>query len=604
MGESIKLWLLGIKKSKKKLVSFLAIVLGSFALLLTSIVFIAGIQAIQIKDHMTHLLEVSKTLASSFSAGEPQNLQSELVSSAKQVSEDVSATNQFSWRVAQAIPFIGENFKAVRTSLTSIDMLINEVALPALPIAEHAITGEGLFVNGGINAELLNEGWNLLASTQEELEQSEKSLNEIPLNMLLPQVKDGVVKLSSLIHSLSSASKIVNSYQQPINSLIGVQGPKNYLIVFQNPAEMRPLGGLPGAFAMITVDKGSISVGRQTSASTSIYEPQLSDDFKLESSAREFLFHENANRIMAQAMNTTSFSEAAQRISGHWSRAFPEQVDGVLALDPVVLGYFLEAFGPLYLDSGIVLDQNNLSSYLLNEAYKLTDSNEEQDLLYAEVVTKFVEKFKQGPVDPIKIVEAFKQGTSESRILFWSPAADENELAKVLNMQVETPVSSADKANVGVYFMFAQGAKIYYFLNQSVTVSSTFCDSTNTQEVSVHYTLKNTLSDEEANTLATSIWAVSHVKPKGAILSQVLVYGPPDSSIVKVAPQNPQDTVGEVLDGKNPVSSVETLLAPGGQGSVEVSFSFASNKQKEINLYVTPLSHPTKSVVEYKKCKE
>ena len=45
--------------------------------------------------------------------------------------------------------------------------------------------------------------------------------------------------------------------------MLGAEGPRTYLVLFQNNAEVRATGGIPGAFATITADDGRIALGAQ-----------------------------------------------------------------------------------------------------------------------------------------------------------------------------------------------------------------------------------------------------------------------------------------------------------------------------------------------------
>ena len=50
--------------------------------------------------------------------------------------------------------------------------------------------------------------------------------------------------------------------------MLGADGPRTYLMLFQNNAELRATGGIPGSFATITARNGKISLGRQGDAGT------------------------------------------------------------------------------------------------------------------------------------------------------------------------------------------------------------------------------------------------------------------------------------------------------------------------------------------------
>lgn len=569
---------------------------------LLSVFVISALQAMSLKTNAKEMY----ALAAEYTAITPETNTSKLAIQTKQLLDElavsVETTQSFTWQVMETFPLVGENFLAVSKALETSKQVLSDVALPGLPLLEKVTKDSGVFANGGINTTTLAEVLSFMATSEDVLSNAQNALDSINSALLLPEVRQGVEQLSEQVSLLHKASLLAAEYSPTLESMLGIDEEKHYLVVFQNPAEMRPLGGLPGSILLMTVKDGNFSIDRQTSASTSIYSPQSGSDFALSTPEKVELFYEDANRIMAQAMNTTSFTEAAQRVIGHWSRAFPESIDGVISIDPVALGYLLKSFGPLTTDAGIVLDEHTLSKYLLHDVYTITDSNIEQDALYAEVVEKFVDKFKEGNISFPEFLEGIQQSTKESRLLFWSSDSLQNQLSAQLGMTVESPSFNTHEAELGVYFMFAQGSKMYYFLEQAVSVKSIFCPHNNEQTVKVSYQLSNALASEEADDLAPSIWAVSHVEPKGAILSRVMVYAPPGATIQSVAPSNPNDAILVTKEGENPVARVDTLLPPSSQGTVEVTYSFETKKEKPISLYVTPLSQPTKTVVEHVSC--
>ena len=49
-------------------------------------------------------------------------------------------------------------------------------------------------------------------------------------------------------------------------ALLGGSGPRDYLLVFQNNAELRATGGLPGVMSLIHAENGRVDITRQASA--------------------------------------------------------------------------------------------------------------------------------------------------------------------------------------------------------------------------------------------------------------------------------------------------------------------------------------------------
>ncbi len=82
-----------------------------------------------------------------------------------------------------------------------------------------------------------------------------------------------------------------------------------------------------------------------------------------------------------------------------WERAQGEQVDGVIATDPVALSYLLEATGPVTVpvDGGAVdLDAGNVVQTLLSDAYADLEPGEQTDTFFAAVAARVLEEFLAG----------------------------------------------------------------------------------------------------------------------------------------------------------------------------------------------------------------
>ena len=45
--------------------------------------------------------------------------------------------------------------------------------------------------------------------------------------------------------------------------MLGSDGPRHYLLVVQNNAEIRSTGGLPGSFMILNAEDGKLSLGTQ-----------------------------------------------------------------------------------------------------------------------------------------------------------------------------------------------------------------------------------------------------------------------------------------------------------------------------------------------------
>ena len=148
--------------------------------------------------------------------------------------------------------------------------------------------------------------------------------------------------------------------------MLGASGPRNYLLLFQNPAELRATGGIPGAVALVHTENGKISLTQQaSSADFPHYTPSVLE-LPLETRG---LYGNIVGEYLQDVTMTPYFPLSGQLAREMWKRQFGTEVDGVLSMDPVTLSYLLRATGPIALPTGDTLTSDNAVKLLLSDVY-------------------------------------------------------------------------------------------------------------------------------------------------------------------------------------------------------------------------------------------
>src|SRR5690606_5018452 len=137
---------------------------------------------------------------------------------------------------------------------------------------------------------------------------------------------------------------------QLLPGALGAEGPRNYLMLFQNNAEARGAGGNPAAILLVNVTDGRISIAQQAS-STDFQNARPTPVTALdpETTAR---YGDKVGRYMQDIMLTPDFTESADIMRAWWAETFGTPIDAVVSFDPVALGYLLGATGPVTLPTG------------------------------------------------------------------------------------------------------------------------------------------------------------------------------------------------------------------------------------------------------------
>lgn len=362
-------------------------------------------------------------------------------------------------------------------------------------------------------------------------------------------------------------------------AMLGSEGERRYVAIFQNNAELRTTGGLPGAAALLTADKGRLSLGRQTGSLPQLPEPVL----PLSRAERE-LYDQMLGTHYQDANFIPHFPRTAELVAAHWERQFSERVDGVVSFDPIALSYLLKGTGPVEV-AGVKLTSRNAVDVLLHDTYQRLEP-EAQDAFFAAVARTIFDKLAAGQGNPRAVLEALARGTREQRLLVTS--FDKGEQAELGGHPIAGEVAGADDGpQLGVYLQDATESKLTYLLDYEVTG------------------LRVTSCSEGVQTLTGRLELRSRVPAGGEGLSPSVLgnsgeMGRPGDQFVQIELHAPQG--GKIkqirADGKKrPVwptalrghQVAQTFLVVEAKGKHEVAFTMtAPAAASEIDVRVTP----------------
>lgn len=171
-------------------------------------------------------------------------------------------------------------------------------------------------------------------------------------------------QLTAMRRQLISYKEIAKN----IPDLLGAEGKKTYLLLFQNNMELRPTGGFIGSYGLVTFDKGklvNLSVSDIYSA-----DGQLNGHVEPPLPIKQYLGE--ANWYFRDSNWDPDFNISAARAEWFLDKEVGQSVDGVIAIDLQVIKNILNNLGPLEVkDYDLDVDTNNL--------YEITQSQAEKD---------------------------------------------------------------------------------------------------------------------------------------------------------------------------------------------------------------------------------
>jgi hypothetical protein len=178
------------------------------------------------------------------------------------------------------------------------------------------------------------------------LELASKDLAEVDLEKLEADqrsaIEGAVVKIEQLKELIAQGYDLA----EVLPDLLGHDRPKTYLVLFQNNTELRPTGGFIGSFALLTIYQGKVS--------DLFFDNVYNLDGQLElrgltQAAPCPLCRLSPNWAMRDANWFIDFPTSARKVAEFYSEIGSEELDGVIAIDPVFVKDFLQLTGPVYL---------------------------------------------------------------------------------------------------------------------------------------------------------------------------------------------------------------------------------------------------------------
>lgn len=128
-----------------------------------------------------------------------------------------------------------------------------------------------------------------------------------------------------------------------LSHIVGKEGMRTYLVIFQNQTELRPTGGFMGSFAEVTLDHGKIVKIHIPSGGT--YD--LKGDLKARITPPKPLQLINTLWQFQDANWDPDFPESAKKIRWFWSKSGQPTIDGVISINASMVQKLLEVTGAI-----------------------------------------------------------------------------------------------------------------------------------------------------------------------------------------------------------------------------------------------------------------
>jgi hypothetical protein len=499
------------------------------------------------------------------------------------------ATSDPVWRFVELLPWVGPNLVAVRTVTESVDEVIEDAVYPAVRLGDTLSPDLFKPVNGALDLAKIESLVPVLDRAGSAVANANVSVSAIDTGSLIPPVAGAVTEIRDLISQVEPAISAARQVAPLVPSFLGADRPQNYLLIFENSAEVRPLGGIAGAQILLTADAGRIAIAQQTSGRDFEFESEAFADSQVPREARELFLVP----FGVQSQNNTltpRVEVAAQLTRAMWESQRGVTADTVIFIDPVALSYVLRATGPLTLVDGTQLTADNSIDVLLNGVYKKFKDPDEQDAYFASAASQLFDTVMSGGVDLPSLIKAVETGGAEGRILASSVNPSMQAVVAKVGLQGRMPQESDSVRQIGVYMSDYLGSKMDYYLRTDVQVGQAQCGD-GSRRLRVQVTATNVLDPSEVAELPDYITAGpknSFGIPVGDLRIFTYVYAPVGSTIASITGTTSQSDAFIGTDRDYPVARGVIQVPPGGTQASTVDVDITGLSEKDVHALVTP----------------
>jgi hypothetical protein len=502
---------------------------------------------------------------------------------------DDGVLGAFEW-----VPFAGPNLHAARVLASASDRLATDVVTPATEVSLSAFTP----VLGRIDLDGIRSLGQTVATASEGLAGARSELDTIDRDALWAQVADDVDLMDGTLASTQETADTFSEVTGVLPDLLGADGARNYLLMFQNNAEVRSTGGNPAALVLLTVEDGSVRIAKQ--ASSNDFPRNVRQGDVPDETVR--LVEPRADRFEQNITMFPDFPTSGALAKSYWERYLGDRVDGVLSFDPIALSYLLEATGPITLATGDVLDAQNAVPTLLGAVYSQYPDYLAQDRYFASAASTIFAKLVTDTPPVVPLVTAIDRAIDERRLLMWSTVPEEQTLIEGGPLSGALPDDNDDATSIGLFFNdIGSGSKMSYYLRSGARIQESTCGDTTTYTVAVDMTSIAPL--DAATSLPRYVTGLDGVA-KGRQFDDLLVYGPVGSTVTDWTTDATLTTeAARGTDMGRGMIRIRTELAPQDTKSVEVTFTMpASDDAGPLEVRHTPLVRPLESEITQVPC--
>ncbi len=211
-----------------------------------------------------------------------------------------------------------------------------------------------------------------LAPTAKDIHSAREIIDAIDINDIPEEKRAQLSQIQIVLPIFDDALQQGMGVTDAVLNLLGAEGDRKYIVLFQNNRELRPTGGFIGSLAIITIRDGFIQTFDAPGGGVYDIAGQLNESVV----SPKPLHLVNASWNLQDANWFASFPDSAKKVQWFYERSNGATVDGVIAITPDVLEKVMGIIGEVTVD-----DEGTQVTVNADNIYSVLQSRDAEDLL-------------------------------------------------------------------------------------------------------------------------------------------------------------------------------------------------------------------------------
>ena len=389
-----------------------------------------------------------------------------------------ASTQRPLWRVLEYAPFIGATARSTSAAAQAAD----ELAGAAVPLLTHVGTQQTTVgkLMAALDSPALIEGLRAAAvQANNQLSSAPSGSLADPLGRILG-ISDAVDSAKQSLPNLVSALTTAAKAGDPLRSMLGEGKPTTWLVMAQNPAELRGSGGLFSAYLIVRFTNGNMQIVEAGSRK------KLDGEFPNDQQIPywQAVSPETAGTWGPALGEWASFNIAPDfptvaklASAGMAKRGTP--VDGVIAIDPAVTAAILAGTGPVE-HKGVTIDSSTAEQYFTEGLYRQFPGFADvprKDELAMGLTYATIDAALKRPLDGAALWGAMSKAVEDGHLKVWSKNPSDQAWLETLPI---ADAFSQRPQDLIIGFVNGTGGKLDPYITRDVQIDTSSCPTDGT----------------------------------------------------------------------------------------------------------------------------